>query len=29
MDSKGRVVEKYEGIVGPSELRARLRRLTA
>jgi hypothetical protein len=28
MDSRGRVVEKYEGIVGPSELRARLRRLT-
>jgi hypothetical protein len=29
MDSKGRVVEKYEGIVGPLELRGRLRRLTA
>ena len=29
MDSRGRVVEKYEGIVGPTELRDRLRRLTA
>lgn len=29
MDSRGRVVEKYEGIVGPTELRGRLRRLTA
>ena len=29
MDSRGRVVEKYEGIVGPTELRDGLRRLTA
>ena len=29
MNSKGRVVEKYEGIVGPSELRAGLGRLNA